>query len=59
MSLITAHRILIGAAIVFFLFYAGWETRNYFLDGDAWALPRGGGGLMAAIGFAAYYRTIK
>lgn len=29
MSILTAHKILITTAIIFFLFYAVWEIRNY------------------------------
>ena len=59
MSLITAHRILIGSAIALFTFYALWELQGYFSAGDAWAIARAGASGLAAAGFALYYRTIK
>ena len=34
MKLLTAHKILITSAVVFFVFFSGWEYRNYSA-GDA------------------------
>ena len=34
MRLITAHRILIGAGIAFFLFYAAFQLRLYLTTGS-------------------------
>jgi hypothetical protein len=59
MSLITAHRILIGTAIGFFLFYAAFELRGYLNNGEGGALLRGGASLAAAAGWALYLRTVK
>lgn len=59
MRLITAHRVLIGAAIAFFVFYAGRKL---------WAFAGGAGGgalvqslvsAAVAVGFVLYYRTLK
>jgi len=54
--IMTAHRILIGAAIVFFLIYAAWEASG---------VSRGRGSLVraalsgaGAVGLALYYRTL-
>lgn len=58
MKLITAHKILIGSAIAFFVFYAGWELRRYAAGSDAWAIARALASAAAAGGFAWYYRTI-
>ena len=38
MRLITAHRILIGAGIAFFVFYAAWQGRLWTAGGGAVAL---------------------
>ena len=58
MSLLTAHRILIGAAIAFFLFYGAWEVAG--AGGGArggWEL-RAGAALLGAVGLAFYFRTL-
>jgi hypothetical protein len=55
-SIVTAHKILITTAIVFFLFYAGWEIRNYPDPGGVWALVRGIISAIAACAFAIYLR---
>ncbi len=59
MSLTTAHKILIATAIVFFLFYAGFEVKRGVSGGDGWAYLRAAVSLAVAVGFARYYRTIK
>ena len=53
----TAHKILIAAAIVFFLGYAIWELRNAQAAG-LWALARGGISVVVAVGFLIYFRTL-
>ena len=40
MRLITAHRILIGAGVVFFLFYAVFQARRYAALGETLALAQ-------------------
>jgi len=59
MSLLTAHRILIGAAIVFFLFYAAWEAAGgrSGVRPDGWEL-RAGAALFGAVGLALYFKTL-
>lgn len=57
MTLMTAHKILIAAAIVFFLGYAIWELRNAQAAG-LWALARGGISVVVAVGFLIYFRTL-
>ena len=59
MKLITAHKILIGAAVVFFLFFALWELRAYSATGNPWAASRSVLYLVVAVGFAIYLRLIK
>jgi hypothetical protein len=41
MKLVTAHKILITSAVIFFVFFSGWEYRN-FTAGDASAAWRSG-----------------
>jgi hypothetical protein len=59
MSLITAHRILIGTAVVFFAFYGAWELVGFGSSGEAGALLRGIVALAVAGTFGAYFRTIR
>ncbi|MFB3059992.1 MAG: hypothetical protein ACE10C_01345 [Candidatus Binatia bacterium] len=59
MSLLTAHRILISTAIVFFFGFALWELRNYSNTGDFWAPIRALGYLVVSVGFWIYLRTLK
>jgi hypothetical protein len=57
MKLITAHKILISSAIVFFVFFALWELRNH---GDGiWAIGRAVLYVLVAIGFAIYFKNLK
>lgn len=59
MSLITAHRILIGTAVGLFLFYAAFELRAYLGGSGTGALLRSLASLAVAIGWALYLRTVK
>jgi hypothetical protein len=59
MSLITAHRILIVAAIAMFAVYAAVELRGYSTSGEAGALFRAALSAMAVVGWALYLRTVK
>ena len=59
MKLITAHKILIGTSIVFFVFFSGWELTNFFGAGAGWALARSVLYLGVAGGFAVYFRTLR
>lgn len=58
MKILTAHKILISSAVVFFVFFAFWEFRNYG-NGDGWAALRGGLYLFVALGFAVYLKNLK
>src|SRR5688572_33114082 len=40
MRLITAHKILIGSATIFFVFFGLWELNRYSNSNDAWAMAR-------------------
>lgn len=57
MTLMTAHKILIAAAIVFFLGYAVWELRQV-QAGGTWALVRAGVSLLVSLGFVLYFRSL-
>ena len=59
MKLLTAHKILISSSVIFFIFFAGWEFRNYSHTGDAWAIGRSGLYLMVALGFGVYLKNLK
>jgi len=58
MKILTAHKILISSAVVFFVFFAFWEYRNSS-TGDGWALWRSGLYLIVAAGFAVYLANLK
>lgn len=59
MSLITAHRILIVAAILMFTLYGVVEVRGYSQSGEGFALARAALSFLAVIGWALYLRTVK
>lgn len=59
MRLITAHRILIGAGIAFFAFYALWQLRRYFVVGGAGPLVQAVVAAAVAVGFVVYYRSLR
>jgi len=57
--LITAHRILIGSGIAFFLFYAAWRVRHYLDGGPGSDLVQSLVSAAVAIGLLVYYRTLR
>ena len=59
MTLLTAHKILISTAVLFFFGFALWELRNYFDTGDLWAIFRSFLYLLVAVGFGLYLRSLK
>ncbi len=59
MKLITAHRILIGAGIAFFLFYAAVLLRHYTASGASAELIQGAVSVAIALGLIAYFRTLR
>ena len=59
MRLITAHRILIGAAIAFFVFFAAVEARQYVRAPGAGPLVEAVVSLVVAVGLVLYYRTLS
>jgi hypothetical protein len=58
MRLLTAHKILISTAAVFFFFFGLWELRNYFNTGEAWAVFRAVLYLLVAVGFGLYFKNL-
>lgn len=56
-SVTTAHKILITAAVLLFFGYAVWELRQYARLGDIGALLRCAAALLGAIGFGIYLRS--
>jgi hypothetical protein len=56
-SVTTAHKILISAAVLFFFGYAFWELRQYSRLGEGVALLRSIAALLVAVGFAVYLRS--
>ena len=58
MRLLTAHKILISTAAVFFFFFALWELRNYLDTGEAWAVFRAALYLGVAVGFGVYFKSL-
>ena len=59
MRLITAHRILIGAGIAFFILYAALQVRLFVRGGATAALVQAVVAVAVAIGFVVYYRTLR
>ncbi len=59
MRLLTAHRILIFTAIVFFGFFSLWELRNYDDGAGGWAMLRAILYLLVAVGFGIYFKSLK
>jgi hypothetical protein len=59
LRLITAHRILIGAGIAFFVLYAGLKLRDYLARGQVLDLVQVFAGLAIAAGFQLYFRRLR
>ncbi len=59
MRLITAHRILIGAGIAFFVFYALFQLRLWGQAGATASLAQAVVSLAVAVGLVLYYRTLR
>jgi hypothetical protein len=56
MKIETAHKILIGAAVAFFAFFAVLEGARFARSGNTDAGLMAAGGLLASAGFAVYLR---
>lgn len=59
MTLLTAHKILISTAVVFFFGFGLWEMRNYLDTENAWAVFRGIFYILVSLGFAVYLKSLK
>jgi hypothetical protein len=57
--LITAHKILIAAAVAFFVYLSIWEYRNYLNTQDGWSAFRAGLYILVALGFGVYFTKIR
>jgi hypothetical protein len=57
--LITAHRILIGSGIVFFLFYAGWRVRHYVNGGPPSDVVQSLVAVAVAVALILYFRSLR
>jgi hypothetical protein len=58
-KLITAHRILIGAAIVFFVFFAAFQLKLYLRAPGTAPLVEAVVSIVVAVGLVIYYRTLS
>ena len=58
MRLLTAHKILISTAAVFFFFFGLWELRNYSDTGETWAVLRAALYWLVAVGFGLYFKNL-
>jgi cell division protein FtsW (lipid II flippase) len=59
MKVITAHKILIASATIFFVFFGLWELNRYSNSNDTWAMARGVLYLVVALGFSYYLKNLK
>jgi hypothetical protein len=59
MTLLTAHKILIGTAVAFFLFYALWEFTGARGTGGPGGWRRGAASLAGAGVLAIYFTTLR
>ena len=59
MRLITAHRILIGAAIAFFMFFAAVQLKIYLRAPAAAPLLEAIVSVVVALSLVLYYRTLS
>lgn len=59
MRLITAHRILIAASVIFFCGFSLWQLNRYLAAADPWALLQAAVYFLVAAGLALYFRNIR
>ncbi len=59
MTLLTAHKILISAAVIFFFGFALRELRVYFDTGNVWAAFQSLLYLLVSVGFGIYLASLK
>lgn len=59
MTLLTAHRILIGSAVALFVYYGLWELQGWRAAGAGAGWMRGAVSLALAAGLALYILTLR
>ena len=59
MRLLTAHKILITTAVVFFFGFAAWEFKDYLDTANQWSMLGAAFYLLVAVGFSIYLRSLK
>jgi hypothetical protein len=59
MTLITAHKILISTAVVFFFGFALWQWRDYLDTENTWAAIQAVVYFVVAVGFGVYLASLK
>ncbi|MGH7769475.1 MAG: hypothetical protein ACREQP_18670 [Candidatus Binatia bacterium] len=59
MTLLTAHKILISTAVVFFFGFGLWEMRDYLDTENGWAAFRGALYFLVSVGFLIYLTSLK
>jgi hypothetical protein len=59
MTLLTAHRILIGSAVALFVYYGLWELQGWRAAGAGAGWMRGTVSLVLAAGLALYILTLR
>lgn len=58
MKLLTAHKILISTAAVFFFLFGLWELRNFSHTAETWAVFRGVLYMGVGVGFGVYFKNL-
>jgi hypothetical protein len=56
---ITFHKVLIGTAIAFCVFFAGWGWHEYQRSHTTWSLASAVAFAVFAVGFAVYLRFLR
>ncbi|HEY1267793.1 MAG TPA: hypothetical protein VGH16_11100 [Candidatus Binatia bacterium] len=59
MRLLTAHKILITTAVVFFFGFAAWEFKDYLDTANRWSIAGAVFYFLVAVGFSIYLRSLK
>jgi len=59
MKLMTAHRILIGSSIAFFLFFAFLQARDFMSGGGATNLAAALVAIAVTAALVVYFRTLR
>jgi len=59
MQLLTAHKILIATAAVYFFFFAFWELKDYLETANGWSIIGAVFYLLVSCGLAAYFKSLR